>query len=77
MGNLFLIIIAVFRCMGIQNFEKGVTDSATPTVAMLSFCNNAESAEFLSMPNAIASSASCDKTCNLENAIYKFGKLLN
>ena len=30
----------------IQNFEKGVSDSATPTLAMPSFCNNAESAEF-------------------------------
>ena len=36
----------------IQNFEKGVLDSAIPTLATLSFSNNAESAEFLSMPSA-------------------------
>ena len=29
--------------------------AATPTLAMPTFCNNAESAEFLSMPNAMAS----------------------
>ena len=29
--------------------RRGVSDSATPTLAMPPFCNNAESAEFLSI----------------------------
>ena len=69
MGLLVIVIsytnsgpcfIAMLKPIGpsqwrIQNFEKGVSNSATPTLAVPSFSNNAESAEFLSMLNAVAS----------------------
>ena len=46
MLSQLLIIASQWR---IQDLEKGVPDSATPTLAT---SNNAESAEFLSMPSA-------------------------